>query len=1089
VSKTPTGTSRPNPSQSPTSIGRTLSNAGIGSVADSGGPSATGVIRPGTSSLSASSISSTPAGAVAAAAATGVVSPGSGQSSSNASSVVTPEASSAAVNASLTSVSTVQTAGNSQQTPDRVSANVTDNGGPAAGHSNDDDSDVEFEAAGTARAGKVRKPAHSKKASAGSALEMTSPAPANLKIGTPARARQDVVPSGAYAAAATRIPAVVGSTTTGNDQETKREPVHTLDTLAPISVNTLGRSASLVLSPLVPPIGTTCLMRCCISIGFTNYPVSDGVVRTFAHGKSSFELNGVVLVQRIPNLSHTVVRARQQRAQFRAQQAQAKAAAEARQARIAGLGGERDMSSFLGDGTGTVLTSSAHPSSDHNTPVDPSVIEHKSGSVSSNQSLDERSGNASALGALDGQDMEGDRSSGMSGSDSADQSRAHTAHDLALGTVGTGRSGASALHTTATSRPGGGGGNAMTASHAPSGLGGGASVLSGTVTNDDVVTVMSGVVGQNTSGAALGASPPVSLRGPITEPIWAMKFSVDGRYLAAAGGNDLGAVVRVWRVRSRLPQSPDVTAADQPGHTRNFSLDSTFTAGTPGPSTTAHHHQQTGSLGFNSPHGARSARATSPTVTPITRQNGAAGAPLVCHSEPLLDPKPYREYLGHESHVVDLAWSRSNLLLSASMDGFVRLWHVSRAECIHKFQHPDCVTSVAFHPTEDNFFLTGCFDKKLRIWSLETGRVVLWQASSSMITAVAFSPDARFVVTGLYNGLVTFYQADGLRYHTQVECRNQRGKHRKGRKVTGLEFLMSGTHVLVSTNDSRCRLISLDDFSQTAKYVGPKNQNMQIRALFDPSGEHIICGSEDRRVIIWSTAGKASTGISGTPTSTLRQAMRIQRLSLSQTMASGRFSGLPIAQEDRSGRATRHVVNVAMPHPSSPTSPTGSAPRRQKVREYDYFVADDGQQPDASGRAGSSAENNAVNTAVGATSKPAASVTSAGAGGVGSSSTAGTGTSADDDAEARADALAYLASDRVATTVALFAPAVTLELARPSSEVMQWGRPFVVSMPMSGNANATAMSAALQGMLGDHCIMVTADSKGFVRVYENFGLH
>lgn len=37
-------------------------------------------------------------------------------------------------------------------------------------------------------------------------------------------------------------------------------------------------------------------------------------------------------------------------------------------------------------------------------------------------------------------------------------------------------------------------------------------------------------------------------------------------------------------------------------------------------------------------------------------------------------------------------------------------------------------------------------------------------------------------------------------------CRNRKGKHRRGRKVTGLEFTPMGNHLLVTTNDSRVRL-------------------------------------------------------------------------------------------------------------------------------------------------------------------------------------------------------------------------------------------------------------------------------------------
>ena len=45
---------------------------------------------------------------------------------------------------------------------------------------------------------------------------------------------------------------------------------------------------------------------------------------------------------------------------------------------------------------------------------------------------------------------------------------------------------------------------------------------------------------------------------------------------------------------------------------------------------------------------------------------------------------------------------------------------------------------------------------------------VLWQPTTTMVTAVTFSPDARLIVAGLINGTCTFYLTEGMRYLTQV---------------------------------------------------------------------------------------------------------------------------------------------------------------------------------------------------------------------------------------------------------------------------------------------------------------------------------
>jgi WD40 repeat protein len=90
-------------------------------------------------------------------------------------------------------------------------------------------------------------------------------------------------------------------------------------------------------------------------------------------------------------------------------------------------------------------------------------------------------------------------------------------------------------------------------------------------------------------------------------------------------------------------------------------------------------------------------------------------------------PVPFRVFEGHASDVIDIAWSKSNFILSASTDKTVRLWHVTRNDCLQYFRHPDIVTSVDFHPSHDRYFISGCFDRRLRLWDIiPDGNVREW---------------------------------------------------------------------------------------------------------------------------------------------------------------------------------------------------------------------------------------------------------------------------------------------------------------------------------------------------------------------------
>lgn len=189
-------------------------------------------------------------------------------------------------------------------------------------------------------------------------------------------------------------------------------------------------------------------------------------------------------------------------------------------------------------------------------------------------------------------------------------------------------------------------------------------------------------------------------------PIWAMKFSPDGRYLCTAGQDTR---VMVWIFdgieKEIAPLSP---------------IESSFTSS---------------SKSFDSSYdsGSEDGRAPSPSPTSDGDDIGSnSGDQILC-------TEPFRVFEGHTSDVVDVAWSRSNFLLSASIDKTVCLWHVSRYERLQTFGHPDIVTSVEFHPVHDRYFISGCFDKRIRVWDIiADGSVKHWGQTPDKVIKASF---------------------------------------------------------------------------------------------------------------------------------------------------------------------------------------------------------------------------------------------------------------------------------------------------------------------------------------------------------------
>ena len=177
-----------------------------------------------------------------------------------------------------------------------------------------------------------------------------------------------------------------------------------------------------------------------------------------------------------------------------------------------------------------------------------------------------------------------------------------------------------------------------------------------------------------------------------------------------------------------------------------------------------------------------------------------------------------------------------------------------KSQCSIYDGHSSRVTAAAFSP-DGKRIISGSYDNTLKLWDVDSGNCLMTLSGHRLqVTAASFSPDGKRIISASFDKTIKIWDVDS------GNCIKTLSGHTL--QVTAASFNPDGKHIISASFDKTIKIWDADS-GNCIKTLSGHTRSVRA-ASFRPDGKRIISASSDKTLKLWDAdSGNCLKTLSG----------------------------------------------------------------------------------------------------------------------------------------------------------------------------------------------------------------------------------